>query len=377
MDIIKPQEKDIIKDNSVYILESMNTSKEKKINNINNSVIIDSNINFNAKTDTNGSINTNNNTNNNMNDNINNNININTSTNTNIGINTTTNTNDNTNGNINISASTNTNDNTNDNINNTNTNIIENQEASPSVEDNSDPCLLRSNSLPNLLPSQIYTTLSSEQSSNANTPVVSSRDLLADAKINPEVMNLSYSGLNNASTISLSDASIATLSGPEVIEIDHFNNKPKYYHEKSKLSKTIEMTPEESQTGSDIGNTPSMKPSPQVTSEKENRRCSNSSSNENENMKKDKEYDHDGIDYPDYYKNPFVFLKSEIFGEDALSEKLTELKKERVQNFLAVPVELEKVFFFFFFFFFFLFFFFFFFFFFNFFFFFFYFFFFK
>jgi len=181
------------------------------------------------------------------------------------------------------------------------------------VEETSEPYLLRSNSLPNLLPSQIYTTFSSEQSSNANTPVISSRDLLSEAKLSE-----SFAGMAS------SEASLSTLSGGDVEVM-----KKKYYHEKSKLSK---MDSIENQKVSIVDATPVdtvTSPISPNDQEKDVKR--------EEEDKKEEE-----IEIPIYYRNPWIFLKSEIFGEDAIPEKLSELKKERIQNFLAVPVELEK-----------------------------------
>ncbi|KAL6631571.1 DUF747-domain-containing protein [Neocallimastix californiae] len=294
-------------DNSIYIPDNMNSPKEEEMNieklkkSVSNATSINTINDYLSPNTTEDNI---------MENSVNFDNNINSYTDINVNTNTNT---------INTNINTIT-------YTNNNNNIIENQEPLPTVENNSEPSLMRSNSLPNLLPSQIYTTFSSEQSSYANTPTASSRDLLLDAKLNPESINLSYS---------ISDASIATLSvpGPEMDQM----NKTKYYHEKSKLSESVKMSPNASQTGSVIEDTPNMEAptSPPITSEKDSK---HSRSSEDENLKKDK----DGILYPEYYKNPWLFLKSDIYGEDAIPEKLSELKKERVQNFLAVPVELEK-----------------------------------
>ncbi|ORX82885.1 DUF747-domain-containing protein [Anaeromyces robustus] len=219
-----------------------------------------------------------------------------------------------------------------ENINNSNDkvkkkdDIITNQEILPIIEDHSEPYLIRSNSLPNLLPSQIYTTFSSEQSSTTNTPIVSSHDLLSEAKLNSESVNASLTNFVHNSEIS-SEASIATLG-----EID--GNKKNYYHEKSKLCKSMKIDNKlNNQKSSSLNEIPSIDiKSPTLSSEKEIK-------NSNEDFKEKNDND---VKYPEFYRNPWIFLKSEIYGEDAIPEKLSELKKERIQNFLAVPVELEK-----------------------------------
>jgi len=128
--------------------------------------------------------------------------------------------------------------------------------------------------------------------------------------------------------VSSSEASLSNLPGGNV-EVDLL--KKKYYHEKSKLG----MDNQKSPVGVDA--TPvneSEDPSKLVpTTEKDIKVSSGSTDSE---KKKDSD------ELPEYYRNPWIFLKSEIFGEDAIPEKLSELKKERIQNFLAVPVELEK-----------------------------------
>jgi uncharacterized membrane protein len=234
--------------------------------------------------------------------------------------------------------------NTNNNANNHNistnniTNNPTNKESFLDVEDI--PYRLRSNSLPELLPSQIYTTLSGEQNSNVHMPNIPSQNIPSqnipsNTKINPDSVNLSYSNLNQIKDISSSEESITTLSGT-VEEKEYINmNKAKLYNEKSKLNNSIKMTPDDKQKSSVLGDTPIVETStpPQISSEKENEQRG-----EDEKFEKSR----DDIVYPDYYKNPWLFLKSEIYGEDAIPEKLSELKKERIQNFLAVPVELEK-----------------------------------
>ncbi|ORX45808.1 DUF747-domain-containing protein [Piromyces finnis] len=191
------------------------------------------------------------------------------------------------------------------------------------VEDSSEPYLIRSNSLPNLLPSQIYTSFSSEQSSNANTPIISSHDLLSEVKINQDSLNDSFT------RISSSEASLSTIPNNEIEII-----KKKYYHEKSKLSK---MDSIENQKVSIIDATSvddsATSPRMSINTEKDVKK-------KEEEIKKEEEEEE--VEIPIFYRNPLIFLKSEIFGEDAIPEKLSELKKERIQNFLAVPVELEK-----------------------------------
>jgi len=202
--------------------------------------------------------------------------------------------------------------------------IMVNQETLPLIEEHSEPYLIRSNSLPNLLPSQIYTTFSSEQSSATNTPVISSNDLLSETKLNSESVNVSLTNLVHSGVIS------SEVSNVSLGEIDM--NK-KNYHEKSKLCKSMKVDNIlNNQKSSSLNEIPSVniKSPTLLSSEKEIKN--------NENFKKKD----DEIKYPEFYKNPWLFLKSEIYGEDAIPEKLSELKKERIQNFLAVPVELEK-----------------------------------
>jgi len=202
----------------------------------------------------------------------------------------------------------------------------------PEVEDNTDntePYLIRSNSLPNLLPSQIYTSFSSEQSSNANTPVISSRDLISEEKLNQEILNKTYPNDSNAPSIDHVNISSSEISlSNSNVEVDLL--KKKYYHEKSKLG----MDNLDSQKSPIVDATPvNESENPSKTTEKDMKVSSDSVDSE---KKKDSD------ELPEYYRNPWIFLKSEIFGEDAIPEKLSELKKERIQNFLAVPVELEK-----------------------------------